>query len=350
MPRLIALLSDTHFGVRNDASQFHSAFAKFFAEVFFPKLEALGIKDVIHGGDVFDKRQTVDFATLQRSREYFFDPLRDAGISMDVVIGNHDTYFKSTNDVNSPTLLLKEYKNIHVFSNPTESVRFPGITYIPWITRENAQRTLELIQKTSSKTAIGHLELAGFRMYKNSNISHGLDPKHFSKFERVYTGHYHHRSSTGNIHYVGATAEHTWSDFDDWRGFHILDADTYEIVESVRNPFTIFNKIIIDDPKQIEMPSEEDLEGKFFQVEIKTEIDPKKIDSLRKVLNELGASQVDINDRTVLKSLEEVKVSDVSDTRVLIDKYIQANIDDVEKQKRVAARLGAWYERAIQES
>ena len=43
----IALLGDTHFGVRNDARHFHEYYEKFYSEVFFPYLEEHGINTII---------------------------------------------------------------------------------------------------------------------------------------------------------------------------------------------------------------------------------------------------------------------------------------------------------------
>ena len=94
----IALLSDTHFGARNDSKIFDDFFKKFYDEVFFPYLNEHQIKTVFHLGDVFDRRKYVNFHTLQSCKNYFFEPLANNGIEMFVIPGNHDVYYKNTNN------------------------------------------------------------------------------------------------------------------------------------------------------------------------------------------------------------------------------------------------------------
>ena len=42
--------------------------------------------------------------------------MNERGITMDLIIGNHDTYYKNTNDVNSPELLLYNQPNVNVIT------------------------------------------------------------------------------------------------------------------------------------------------------------------------------------------------------------------------------------------
>ena len=52
----IAIINDTHFGVRNDHQGFLDYMFQFFDEQFFPYLIENDIKTVFHLGDVFDRR------------------------------------------------------------------------------------------------------------------------------------------------------------------------------------------------------------------------------------------------------------------------------------------------------
>ena len=114
----IALITDQHFGARNDSTHFLDFFEKFYRDVFFPTLEKEGIDTVLILGDTFDRRKYMNFYSLKRTKEMFFDVLADRHINVHMLAGNHDTYFKNTNDVNSVDLLLREYSNISVIDNP----------------------------------------------------------------------------------------------------------------------------------------------------------------------------------------------------------------------------------------
>ena len=90
----IALLTDTHFGARNDSLIFSDFFRKFYENIFFPTLKERGIRKVIHLGDVVDRRKFINYKTLNSMKDILFDPLEDMGCCMDIIVGNHDIYYK----------------------------------------------------------------------------------------------------------------------------------------------------------------------------------------------------------------------------------------------------------------
>jgi len=246
----IALVTDTHFGARSDSLQFDAYFKKFYQEVFFPELEKRKIKRIIHLGDCFDRRKFINFNSLKSCRNYFFDEIQKRDIKMEMIVGNHDTFFKNTNEVNSPELLLKEYPNIKTYNNPAESDT--GILFLPWLCQDNYQQAIDLIKTTEAKACFGHLEISGFVMFKGQtplNNHEGLAPSMFDKFKLVCSGHYHHKHGKGNIEYLGNPYQLFWNDFEDPRGFHIFDDKTLSL-EFILNPFTIFEKYYYDDEKE----------------------------------------------------------------------------------------------------
>lgn len=241
----IAIVTDTHFGARSDSIPFDNFFRKFYDNIFFPTLERENIDVVLHLGDVFDRRKYINFNTLKNCREYFFDRLKDREVYM--LAGNHDTYFKNTNDVNSPNLLLGDYPNITVIDTPT-TIELAGrpILMMPWICSDNYAECMDAIRSSLAPVMFGHLELSGFVMHKGMQNDGGMETSVFDKFDFVGTGHFHHRSSRGNIHYFGNPYELTWNDYDDPRGFHIFDTETLEATFVV-NPYTMFDKILYND-------------------------------------------------------------------------------------------------------
>jgi len=245
----IALITDTHFGARSDSLPFDNFFRKFYDEVFFPTLAREHITTVIHLGDCFDRRKYINFNILRNCRDYFFKRLEENGIVVHMLTGNHDTYFKNTNEVNSPDLLLNDYTNIITYGSPnTLELDHFNILMMPWICADNYAECMEAIKNSTAPVLMGHLELAGFVMHKGMASEGGMDPKIFDKFDLVCSGHFHHRSRNKNIQYLGNPYEMTWNDYDDPRGFHILDTKTQELT-FIANPYTMFEKFSYDDTK-----------------------------------------------------------------------------------------------------
>lgn len=243
----VCILGDTHFGVRSDSRTFIDFYKKFYGEVFFPYIIEKGIKDIYQLGDLFDRRKYINFLTLEEARAYFFDKLKENDIHLHVLIGNHDIFWRDSLSVNSPNLLLKDYSNITIYENPcTINMHGEDVDIVPWICKENEDEIFQFMKNSKSSICLGHFEITGFQMYKGVESHEGISPDIFKKYSHVFSGHYHHRSSKGNITYVGTPYEHTWADYEDPRGFHIFDPNT-KALEFVQNPFKIFHKIYYDD-------------------------------------------------------------------------------------------------------
>lgn len=244
----IALITDTHWGVRNDHVAFLDNSKAFLDNVFFPFIDDNNIDTVIHLGDLVDRRKYVNINTARRLREDFLEPLNSRNLDVHIIAGNHDTYYKNTNQVNSIKELVVGKYNFKIYSSDSTEVTFDGvpILFIPWICDDNREQVLNAIKTTPAQIAMGHLEIQGFEMYKGSIVSHGDDRSIFDKFDIVMSGHYHHRSSDGHIFYLGSHAEFTWSDYDDPRGFHVFDTETRELT-FIENPYKMFRKVWYND-------------------------------------------------------------------------------------------------------
>jgi len=203
----VAIITDTHFGARNDSQHFDAYFRKFYDEVFFPYLDETGIKTLLHLGDVFDRRKYINFNTLRSCKEYFFEQLKIRGIDMKVIPGNHDTYYKNTNEVNSLDLLLREYHNIEIIEDPTIT-QLDGrtVSFIPWMCAENYDACMKVIQQPA-ELCFGHFEIAGFDMFRGAKNDGGMDRQVLKNYSMVLTGHFHHRSTIPCIgfRYIGPT-------------------------------------------------------------------------------------------------------------------------------------------------
>jgi DNA repair exonuclease SbcCD nuclease subunit len=263
----IAILNDTHCGCRNSSDIFMDYQERFYSEVFFPYLLENNITQILHLGDYYDNRKTVNFKALSHNRKIFLEKLREYGITMDIIPGNHDVYYKNTNELNALKELQGHYMNeVNLIMEPTE-MKYDGLTValVPWINPENEKETLEFLSNTKATIVGAHLELSGFEMARGQVCKDGMDKSVFDRFETVLTGHFHAKSSQGNIHYLGAQMEFFWNDCGDPKHFHVLDTKTRELT-AIHNPITIFEKIYYDADKVNKFQDLRHLENKFVKI------------------------------------------------------------------------------------
>lgn len=337
----LALITDTHYGVRNDNAAFLDNSKKFFENVFFPYLDEHNIRTVVHLGDIVDRRKYININTARRLRLDFLKPLSDREIDFHLIIGNHDTYFKNTNEVNSgKELIVGKYPTFKIYSNQAATVDFEGvpIIFIPWITQENREDMFNSVQKTEAQIAMGHLEIKGFEMFKGSVVSHGDERSVFDKFDIVMSGHFHHRSSDGHIFYLGSHAEFTWSDYDDPRGFHIFDTETRELT-FIENPHKMFKKIWYDDSSDDFINSDIDyssLAGCMVKVIVKNKNNLYWFDRFIENIESVSPIQLQVVEDHLNLDLDESEqqiVDEAESTLEIFKKYI-SNYDNNEINKQ----------------
>lgn len=327
----VLFITDQHFGVRNDSRNFSRYFARFYTEVLLPYIDKHKITRVFDLGDTFDRRKYINFQTLKDAKDMWFDPIRERGIHMDLIVGNHCTSYKNTNEVNSPDLLLREYDNITVYDSATDiEIEGTKLAILPWVCSDNYLESMEFLQKTRSQILLGHLEIKGFEMHLGAVSDTGFDETLFKKFDRVFSGHFHHKSQRGNIDYLGAPYEMTWSDYGDDRGFHVFDTDTREI-EFIRNPLSIFYKLFYDDStrevaeEQIESFDSDKYYNTFVKIVIKERNDPFLFDRfIEKVENAQPIDLTFIDNTIDLMFQDEIDDEDIEDTASIIASMVDS--------------------------
>ena len=317
----VAIITDQHFGARKNSKLFHDYFLKFYNDVFFPTLEEQGITTVVDMGDTFDSRKGIDFSALFWAKTNYYDRLHEMGVKVHTIVGNHTAYYKNTNNVNAVDLLLREYNNVTVYSEPTEVMlgKLPTL-FIPWINQENEQSTLKLIQKTTCPCAMGHLELQGFRVNKQIVMEHGLESKLFDKFSRVYSGHYHTRSDNNLIYYLGNPYEMFWSDVGDTRGFHIFDTETITH-EPVNNPYRLFYSIYYEDTP-FQTFDVREYEGKIVRVIVRKKSNQKHFEQFIDKLYTANVAELKIVENFQIQESEEFEAFESEDTFSILQRYV----------------------------
>ena len=344
----VAIITDQHFGARNDSPHFLDYYERFYRDTFFPTLDKHGINTVLILGDTFDRRKYVNFFTLKRTKEIFFDEIAKRNIQIHMLAGNHDTYFKNTNDVNSVRLLLAEYKNIEVIDHPTTiEVYNTSICMLPWICPENFDDSMKIIEETPADICMGHLEIAGFAMNRGIPNYEGLNRETFKKFDTVFSGHYHHRSASDNIRYLGNPYELTWQDYNDPRGFHLFDLSTRHL-EFIENPNVMFHRITYDDKENtITEITSKDLTkytGTYVKVVVLNKTNPYLFDKFMANLYNVNPIDITIVEDMIdlTEGLDDDIINQAEDTVSIINKFVdgikEEHIDN-DKLKSVLKEL-----------
>tara|TARA_B100000073_G_scaffold203124_1_gene168416 strand:+ start:3630 stop:4667 length:1038 start_codon:yes stop_codon:yes gene_type:complete len=325
----IALITDTHYNFKKANKNFHEYFEKFYEDIFFPYLERNKITNCIHLGDAFDNRKGVDYWALDWAKKHVYDKFLELGVSVYSICGNHDTYYKNTNSVNSIDILLNEYFNVIKITSPKEiQVGDAEFVMLPWINASNQEETFELLEKSRLKFVCGHLELSGFPVFPGQDQPHGMDKGIFSKFTRVFSGHYHTRSNDGKIFYLGNPYQMFWNDWNDVRGFNVFDTETLQL-EHIENPYTIFEKIYYDDYTQ---STEFDIEDKFVKLIVKSKKNQKNYDKFLDNIMSMKPLDVKISEILDIDDTNyQYQESDVEDTLTTLNSYIEESEFDLDK-------------------
>jgi hypothetical protein len=258
---------------------------------------------------------------------------------MHTIVGNHDTYYKNTVEVNSVEELFDigddKLNPIVAYSKASTLKLDDGyeVDMIPWINKDNTDGIMEFINNSKSSVAWGHFDLAGFEMHKGVNsMYHSMNPKFLDKYDTVYSGHFHTKSDNGHVFYLGNTYEINWSDYNDNRGFHIFDTETLECTQIV-NPYKLHVKVQYDEnDKQSQL--DEKYDGQIVKLIVTNKKDFGHFNLLVEKIERESETLTIVEDHGLL-STEQVEF-DTEDTITTLNKYVEGmNIDNEEEVKKI---------------
>lgn len=342
----IGFVTDTHLGARASSDIMREYFKWFWCDFFFPKMKENNVSDILHGGDFFDNRININAKDIDFLINVFIPTVNKYKINFHIILGNHDIHYKNTNDV-SIADIFKNCNYIKIYNEPKKvKLNNLNVLLVPWINKENYDKSLNIINSINNGTAgvdicLGHFEIEGFKMYRTSISSSGLNPKLFDKIPWVFSGHYHHASKIGNIRYLGSPFHLNWQDYPDERGIYVLKDNKLEFI---KNPTTLFNEIEYNnqDFTDNEIKS---LEGQFIKIIVNNRDDNSKYLNFLKKIKKIKTHSLEVIDKTLIK-INNIKKNNVSidnhDNLSIINKYYDNNINDElirNKIKKVAQRV-----------
>jgi hypothetical protein len=178
---------------------------------------------------------------------------------------------------------------------------------------------------------MGHLELAGFRVNKQIVMEHGLESKLFAKFSKVFSGHYHTRSTDGKVFYLGNPYEMFWSDVKDDRGFTIFDTETLEHT-SINNPNRLFYNIYYNNNNYQTFDTRE-YENKIVKVIVRKKDDPGKFDKFIDKLYASNISELKIVETFDILESNDCELDESEDTLTILNKYVDDSEINLDRNK-----------------
>ena len=337
----IAVIGDTHFGARGDSPLFLNHFLKFFEEQFFPYIKENGITKVLHLGDLFDRRKFVNFNTLHHTKKRFIDWFDQNGVELHCILGNHDVFYKNTNRLNSPKEVLAEcHPSFHLYED-AEEVCFNGATIlmVPWINEENKDRFMQKIKDTKATILAGHLELSGYEVMPGVKFGEGMDDKFLEKFDLVLSGHFHKKSSKGNVHYLGTQYQMTSIDTNEIKGFHVLDTETRDL-QFIPNLMKMFHNIEWRNGTLIQDFDPTRYRGTYVKVLVYEKKSETKFDQFIDNLYTAEPANVSIIEDLTDRTKEEGELDISEDTLSLINKEIDGmEAENKEELKNIVREI-----------
>tara|TARA_B100000035_G_scaffold292842_1_gene281794 strand:+ start:4459 stop:5502 length:1044 start_codon:yes stop_codon:yes gene_type:complete len=329
----VAIITDQHFGARKNSKLFHDYFLKFYNDIFFPTLEKENIKVVVDMGDTFDSRKGIDFSALAWAKDNYYDRLAKMGVTVHTIVGNHTAYYKNTNEVNAVDLLLREYKNVIIYSEPTE-VKLGNlpVLFVPWINEENSENTFKSIKDFRGVHAMGHLELNGYPAHRGHIMEAGHDGKLFASYSRVFSGHYHTRSTDGRVFYLGNPYEIYSNDMGDDRGFHIFNTENDDL-QVFNNPYNMYEVIYYEDTPHQTFDSRT-YQGKIVKLIVRKKSNPKQYDKFVNKLLESDIAELNIVELDVGETIDLDKYDPESeDTISILNRYVEESEQSINKSE-----------------
>jgi hypothetical protein len=227
MTKKLGIVGDLHFGIKSNNEKYLNYQLDWFYKELIPTLDKEKCDTILFLGDVYDNRVSLSPIILHNTRKLFKELCEKYDVH--VVLGNHDCFYRNTNEIN--TLCILTDQGAKVYEDITEINLLGRSTLIlPWLNEEVMSKAESTLVNNDYELCFGHLEINGFEMQKNVLQRHGMIPDVFVNVQKVFSGHFHIRNTSGNITYVGTPYEMDWGDSGEPKGFTIMNMDTLEEV------------------------------------------------------------------------------------------------------------------------
>ena len=157
-----------------------------------------------------------------------------------------------------------------------------------------------------------------------------MDSIVFDGFTKVFSGHYHTRSTNGVVFYLGNPYEMYWNDVNDTRGFHIFDTETLEHTP-VDNPYRMYYIIHYEDTNYQTFDTRE-YENKIVKVIVRKKTNTKKFEKFIDKLYTSNVAELKIVENFQIEENENFEAFESEDTLSVLNRYIEESEINLDKK------------------
>lgn len=250
----ILLVSDIHLGVKNNSEFFIQNTRDFFLKQISDEIKRNDVKQLWVLGDLFDCRNNTNVLVNNVALQIMATLLKTyEELTIHILCGNHDIYYKSTLEVSSLKIFKRFHKRLEII-NEIKEYTIGGLKtlVVPWLIKEGKQydkfmKICHDFEDTKIKKydlCFGHFEVNGFEVISGVLAKTEFTAELFKGFTNVFTGHFHLRRKKDNIQYLGCPYQLTWNDFGEDKGMTIFDTET-QTAEFIKNTISPQHKQIL---------------------------------------------------------------------------------------------------------
>lgn len=261
----IGIFSDLHIGVSSDSKE-RLIETKKCLKWIIKTFKKEHVDWVVFCGDLFNSRFSINVNTLNAGIE-IIEALSYSFEKVFLIEGNHDTYYKNTNQINSVTFLKKLGKNDNIFVVDEApmfiEVGSKTIGLYPW--GFTPDRTKDIEDYQTPDYGFGHFEMNGVEMtgFQTSSGNRFSIHDMFKLGDMLFSGHYHANkiykdTMTNKILYmVGSSLQLDWGDYGKDKKIVVLQSNTGKLNEISNDVNAVFKKVFYSDMENSKYSNEE---------------------------------------------------------------------------------------------
>lgn len=249
----IGIFTDLHCGVEKDSTE-RLVETKVCIDWIINIFKQNKVDWIFFLGDFFDSRFSINTKSLNTGIDCI-DKLASNFEKVFIILGNHDAFYKNTNEVNSIEFFekLSPKNNIKIISTEPYYIKLidKTIALYPWASEgllldEEKAKNIE-----PCNLVFGHFEANGFLqpggISKNSKTNF-TDLFKFGNF--IFSGHYHinkiytnPKNTNNKLLMVGSSIQLNWSDYNLEKNIYVLDIQNNSLKNFINNVNARYEKI-----------------------------------------------------------------------------------------------------------